>query len=84
MDGRDYRIDSATVSIATGEMSKLITIDIIEDDITECNETFKLTLSVSACGVVSGRTNITEVTIKDKGRITNDCIVCCSCDDQQK
>ena len=50
------------------EISKSFTVDIINDNITECYETFKLTLSVSACGVVSGMLNTTEVTVIDKGR----------------
>ena len=62
-DGEDYIMDSTTISIAAGEMSKSFTINIINDKITECDETFKLTL-ISVCGVVSGITNVTEVTIK--------------------
>ena len=70
VDGEDYRIDSTTVSIAAGEMSKSFTIKIINDSITECDETFKLTLSVpaSACGAINGATDTTEVTIKDNGK----------------
>ena len=67
-DGMDYRINSTTDSVAAGEMSKSFTINIINDDITECNETFNLTLSFITCGVVSGKTDTTEVTIKDKSR----------------
>ena len=67
-DGMDYRINSTTDSVAAGEMSKSFTINIINDDTTECNETFYLTLSFMTCGVVSGTTDITEVTIKDKSR----------------
>ena len=62
-DGEDYIMDSTTISIVAGEISKSFTINVINDKITECNETFKLTL-ISACGVVSGITNVTEVTIK--------------------
>ena len=57
-------------------MSKSFTINIINDSIAECDETFKLTLSVpaSACGAVNGATDITEVTIKDNGKgNTSDC-----------
>ena len=63
IDGEDYIMDSTTISIAAGEMSKSFTINIINDQITECDETFKLIL-ISVCGVVSGITNVTEVTIK--------------------
>ena len=50
-------------------MSKSFTINIINDNITECDETFKLTLSVpaSTCGAVNGETDTTEVTIMDNG-----------------
>ena len=66
-DGEDYRATSITVSVAAEEMSKSFTIDIINDDITECDETFKLTLSVpaSTCRAVNGATDTTEVTIGD-------------------
>ena len=51
-------------------MSKSFTINIINDSITECDETFKLILNVpaSACGAVNGETDTTEVTIKDNGK----------------
>ena len=50
-------------------MSKSFTINIINDNITECDETVKLTFSVpaSACGAVIGKIDSIEVTIKDKG-----------------
>ena len=69
-DGEDYSIDSTTVSVETGKMSKLFAINIIDDNITECDVTFKLTLSVpaSACGAVNGKIDSTEVTIIDNGR----------------
>ena len=68
-DGEDYRIDSTTVSVAAGYMSKSFAINIINDNITECHETFKLTFNVltSICEVVSGKHDTTEVTIKDDG-----------------
>ena len=64
-------------------------INIINDDISECNESFKLTLSVpsSTCGVVSRGTNTTEVTIKDDDgrRSVSSCVVLCySYTDQQE
>ena len=48
-------------------MSKSFTISVVTDNITECDETFKLTLSVPAsiCGAVNGETDTTEVTIRD-------------------
>ena len=57
-------MDSTTISIAAGVMSKSFAINIINDYTIECNETFILTLSALACGVVSGISNITEVTIR--------------------
>ena len=59
-------------------MSKSFTINIINDNITECDETFKLILSISAapCEVVSGNTDTTEVTITDNGRILLVVILC--------
>ena len=52
-------------------MSKSFTINIINDNITECDKTFKLILSIPAppCEVVSGNNDTTEVTMKDNGRI---------------
>ena len=51
-------------------MSKSFTVNIIDDEIAECNETFKLTLSVpsSPCGVINGSVNTSEVMIRDDGR----------------
>ena len=72
-DGEDYIIASTIVSIAAEEMSKSFTINIINDNIIECDETFKLTLNVpaSTCGAVHGTNNRTELTIKDDdGRIS--------------
>ena len=68
----DYTRDFTTVSIAAGEIGKSFNISIISDNITECDETFKLTLNIpaSTCGAVNGKTDTTEVTIKDDGRNT--------------
>ena len=43
-------------------------INIINDNVSECDESFKLILSVpsSTCGVVVGGTDTIEVTIKDE------------------
>ena len=68
-DGEDYRLDSSTISVAAEEKSKSFIINIISDDVIECNETFKVTLSAPACGVTIGINNTIEVTIKhDDGR----------------
>ena len=66
-------------------MSKSFTINIINDNITECDETFKLILSIPAppCEVVIGNNNITEVTIKDNGKLSLVVILCYINNDQQ-
>ena len=48
-------------------MSTSFAINIINDNIAECDETFTLTLSVpsSPCGVISGSVSTSEVMIKD-------------------
>ena len=48
-------------------MSTSFTINIIDDNIAECNETFTLTLSIpsSPCGVISGSDDTSEVMIRD-------------------
>ena len=47
--------------------STSFTINIIDDNIAECDETFTLTLSVpsSPCGVVSGSVSTSVVMIRD-------------------
>ena len=70
--GEDYQIDSITIGVAARLNSKSFTVNINTDDFTECDEIFKLTLSVpaSTCGVVSRKPDTTEVTIKDHSRKT--------------
>ena len=60
-------MDSTIIIIPAGEILKSFTVNIINDNIAECDETFRLALSVSTppCEVVNGRNNITEVTIQD-------------------
>ena len=42
------------------------TINIIDNDIVECNETFSVTMvSVTTCGVTIGSNRISEVMIRD-------------------
>ena len=56
-----------TVFVPTNETSKSFTINIMDDKIAECDETFTLTLSVpsSPCGVISGSVDTSEVMIQD-------------------
>ena len=43
-----------------------LTINIIDNDIVECNETFNVTMvSVTTCGVTIGSNGISEVIIRD-------------------
>ena len=63
---------SITVSVTAEEMLTSFTINIIDDEIIECDETFNLTLKVpvSTCGAVNGVTDTTEMTMTDNdGRI---------------
>ena len=66
-DGEDYRIDSTTVSVAAETTSKSFTINVINDNIAECDETFSLMLSIPTppCEVVIGRNDTSEVMIRD-------------------
>ena len=66
--GNDYRYPSTvTVPVPANEMSTSFTINITNDEIAECDETFKLTLSVpsSLCGVIKGSDDTSEVMIGD-------------------
>ena len=65
--------------VAANETSTSFNISLINNDVSECDEKFKLTLTVpsSTCGVVSGKTDTTEVTIKDDDgrRSVSNCVV---------
>ena len=65
-DGEDYR-RNATLNIPANITSTSFTINIINDNISECNKLFKIVLSVppSTCGVIVGNNNTSEVTIND-------------------
>ena len=80
-------INFINVSIAAKEKSKLFAAKIINDNITECNETFKLMLSipVSSCEVVSGSNNTCGVMIQDDdGKRKLMCKSCCIAIHQQE
>ena len=72
-------IASTTVSVAAKEMSKPFIINIINDNITECDETFKLTFSIISppCEVVIGKNDTSKVMIRDDDgrRSVSDCVV---------
>ena len=79
VDGQDYTIASTTVSVPAAWIEKLFAIRIINDNIMECNETFKLTLSVpiSTCGAVNGTVDTTKVTIVDNDSRKSVIELCC-------
>lgn len=62
----DYNGGRITVIIPAGALSHLFAINITNDNIAECNETFSLAMkSVSLCGVAIGSDNTSEVVIID-------------------
>ena len=66
--GNDYRSQRIiAITVPAHIMSTSFTINIIDDNIAECDETFTLTLSVpsSPCGVISGSDDTSEVMIRD-------------------
>ena len=67
--GDDYSSQKIyiTVPIPANEISTSFTINIIDDEIAECDETFALTISVpsSLCGVFSGSNDTSKVMIRD-------------------
>ena len=47
-------------------MTQPFTVDIVDNNIVECDETFIVTItSVTTCGVTVGNNNRSEVTITD-------------------
>ena len=55
-----------TVNVPAGVTTQPLAINIIDNNITECNETFNVTIvSVTTCGVTIGSNNISEVMITD-------------------
>ena len=60
----DYLTKAGTVTFAAGEISKNITINIVNDNIQEINEFFNVTLS-GAVGATLGLKTIADVTIAD-------------------
>ena len=64
--GEDYSRVSLTDSISAGITMWPLIINIIDNNIVECNETFNVTiLSVAHCGVTIGNTSNSEVMISD-------------------
>ena len=64
--GEDYHGDPITVNVPTGVTMQPVTINIIDNNIVECNEMFNVTMvSVMTCGVTIGSNRISEVMIRD-------------------
>ena len=64
---KDYQRKSITVMVPADKISVTFAVNIINDDVSECNETFSLMLSIPTppCGVVIGKNNTSEVIIRD-------------------
>ena len=66
LDGEDYTGDVRMISVPAGELTQEFTMTIVDDNITECNETFTVTISsVTTCGVTIGSDSSTVVRITD-------------------
>ena len=66
VDGEDYRGNTITVNVSAGVTMQPLTINIIDNNIVECDEIFYVTIvSFTACGVIIGSNNISEVMIRD-------------------
>lgn len=63
--GSDYTTGSGTLTFATNETSKTITVTLLNDSAVETNETFKVTLSSPTGGPVLGVSKQATVTIVD-------------------
>ncbi|TAF37140.1 MAG: hypothetical protein EAZ66_07290, partial [Alphaproteobacteria bacterium] len=63
-DGSDYSAMSGTIVFASGQATQTISIPIVNDIITEPNETFRVTLS-NAMGAILGSQTTSIVTILD-------------------
>ena len=69
-----------TVNVPAGVTTQPFTINIIDNNIFECNETFNVTIvSVTTCGVTIGSDNISEVMITDDDGKLKFILSLCSC-----
>ncbi|XP_065894203.1 uncharacterized protein [Dysidea avara] len=65
-DGEDYNGGRMIVNISAGVLTQSFTIDIIDNDVVECDEVFRVTIeSVTTCGVTTGDVISSNVTIMD-------------------
>ena len=66
IDAVDYNGTRITVDVPAGVLTQLFTIDIIDNDVVECDEVFSVTIeSVTTCGVTTGDVISSNVTIMD-------------------
>ena len=64
--GEDYNGSPITVNVPAGVTMQPLTINIVDNNIDECNEMFNVTMvSVTTCGVTIGSNKISEVMIRD-------------------
>ena len=64
--GEDYNGSPISVNVPAGVVIQPLTINIINNNIVECNEMFNVTMvSVITCGVTIGSNRISEVMIRD-------------------
>ena len=65
-DVEDYNGTSITVDVPAGVLTQSFTINIIDNDVVECDELFSVTIaSVTTCGVITGVVISSNVTIMD-------------------
>jgi glucose/arabinose dehydrogenase len=62
--GLDYTITSGTINFAAGQVTQTIVIPLVNDNITESNETFEVILS-SPTGAILGSQTTSAITILD-------------------
>ena len=64
--GEDYNGSPITVNVPAGVTMQPLAINIIDNNIVECNEMFNVMMvSVTTCGVTIGSNRISEVIIRD-------------------
>ena len=64
--GQDYNGSLITINVPAEVTMQMFTINIAENNIVECNETFNvIMMSVTTCGVTIGSNRISEVIIRD-------------------
>ena len=76
----DYNQTRITVDVPAGVLSQSFTIDVIDDDIVECDEMFNVMIEpVATCEVAIGNLATTEITIIDNdGKYITICVLMCT------